>query len=356
MYLRCALSAVLFVFAPTLSAQVSPVYVEPAPNRSRQLVAAPLLTESMLDGYVGLMEWYFELRFSPDERAQYDAFLIDDWRTNPTYRENILAGGRRLQAIRAQAFLQASSERASARASGAQEQAMLQMLGGGGAPRELRNVIRASAAGGQAESQFLLRTIESHERPLVQTRDRSAMPFTRQHVDALTDLLVFRANAVAGRRVIQSTEAMRDQMRRFLVEYWNANPTRHAELSLWLSGSRTSWQVIQHAGSRWPSQAMTPYQLRRELRSWADQVSTWFPALRDIARVRVDEYTAYVARMPVAEMAMELQLQSQRFALDASAVTSLRSQLVKQHAVNLNGIEGIGGGRVWEYRTITQRP
>lgn len=50
------------------------------------------------------------------------------------------------------------------------------------------------------------------------------------------------------------------------------------------------------------------------------------------------------------EMQMELNLMQQRIAVDQQSMVSLRAQLTKAHVVNMNGIEGMGGGREWESR------
>lgn len=335
------------------NAQV-PFYRESRPTGSAIVPnTSPAFERGVLDDYVAFMEWYFEMRFTPEERARYDAFLINDWNTNPVYRNNLLVTAKEMRRIRSLPYLVATGERATTRASGATEAAMLQMAGGG-QPRELLNAIKASAASGPEETQFLLAVIEKAERPLVKRRDMTAQPFTRQHVDSLADLLAFRANAVAGMKVIEPTEAMRDQLQAFLIDYWNANPKRQGEIWLWLFGAHVDWHAIKHAGYAWPTSATTPYRTKLTIRNWADQIAIWFPELKGHADKRIAEYNAYVAKMSIAEMEMEMNIQRGQMTRDQATVNSMRNQMTKQHVVNMNGIEGIGGGREWEYRSVAR--
>jgi hypothetical protein len=350
-------AALLVLTAPSnwaVANAQTPFYREAKPAGSAVIPnTSPAFERSVLDDYVAFMEWYFEMRFTPEERARYDVYLINDWNTNPVYRNNLLVTAKEMRRVRSLPYLVATGERANTRASGATEAAMLQMAGGG-QPRELLNAIKASAASGLEETQFLLAVIEKAERPLVRRRDMTAQPFTRQHVDSLADLLAFRANAVAGKKVIEPTESMRDQLQTFLIDYWNANPKRQGEIWLWLFGAHVDWHAIKHAGYAWPTTVTTPYRTRLAVRNWADQVATWFPDLKTHADRRIAEYNAYVAKMSIAEMEMEMNIQRGRMARDQAAVTSMRNQMTKQHVVNMNGIEGIGGGREWEYRTVAQ--
>ncbi len=359
--MRHRLTACLLLASLTLGF-LSPAAANPVPfYRQAPATGSPIVPNtdppferSVLNDYIAYMEWYFEMRFSSADRQRYEAFLINDWITNPTYRNNLLVTAREMRRVRMLPYLAATGERANARAAGATEAAMLQMAGGG-QPRELLNAIKASANGGLEESRFLLGVIEKAERPLVQRRDMSAQPFTRQHVDSLTDLLIFRANAVAGKPVVEPTEQMRDQVQDFLISYWNANPKRQGEIWLWLFGAHVDWHAIKHAGYAWPTSATTPYRTKLAIRNWAEQAAAWFPDLKPHAERRIAEYDAYVARMSMAEIEMEMNIQRGQITRDQSAVASLKNQMTKQHVVNMNGIEGIGGGREWEYRTTLAR-
>lgn len=57
----------------------------------------PAFERAVFDDYVAFMEWYFEMRFTPEERAQYDAYLINDWNTNPVYRNNLLVTAKEMR-------------------------------------------------------------------------------------------------------------------------------------------------------------------------------------------------------------------------------------------------------------------
>lgn len=313
----------------------------------------PAFTSALADDYIDYMAWYFDIRFSPSQRQRFTDFLKSDWIASAQYRTNIIETSKAYRAIRRTPFLQAESQRAQIKASGAQADAMRMMIDQNAPPQELHNLIKYNAARGNLESQWLADAIEAATRPLVSTRDFSAKPFTRREVDALADLLAFRANAVVGRRTIEPTESMRDALQAFLVDFWNRNSSRHGELYLWLFSSRASWAEIVHNGRSIPTRPTTPYQLRREIRDYAAQTALWFPKLRPYSDRRIAEYEAYVARMTPAEMQMELNLMQQQAAVAKQSAQALRNQLVKTHVVNMNGIEAIGGGREWEYRTVT---
>lgn len=356
--IACAFALVVTTFVKSAGVTPQERFAFPMPRETGALVVGDEpLSHAEADEYIGFYEYYFEMRLAPADRTAYKALIARKWRTDTAFRRGLRATSEAYRATRAMPYLEASRLRTQRRAAGSLEQTMLAAIGGAAQqPTEVLNQIRSLAQGGDEEARWLLRQVETFEAPVVTSMNILARPFTRQHVDALVDLLVFRANAVAGALVIEASEAMRDSMRDFLIAQWNKDAARQPDIYLWLTDVKADWQAIEHAERAWPHGAITPYQRHRVLRDWAQQTRSWFPALARSADARLEQYRLYVARMSPAEMSMELGLVAQSAAVAQQAAQSLRNQITAAHVVNLNGIEGLGGGRVWEYRLLKGVP
>ncbi len=49
----------------------------------------PVLMQTVLNAYIGVIEWHFEMRFTPAEWKEYKKILIDMWNNNEKDRKDI---------------------------------------------------------------------------------------------------------------------------------------------------------------------------------------------------------------------------------------------------------------------------
>ena len=318
-----------------------------------------------LEAYTQYQEWHFEMRFTREQRLEYQNRLMRDFQNGKLVADiksapSIMAGFARSDWM---TIFRLHSERVQVDNIELSTEQMLnngQVYGTGIAAQT-----RKEAKSGIASSQYLLQILAQYQRPAFGNGNVHTSIFPKQ-VDATFEWTAFKIKAVTGSEPTLSN-AERAQMWQSIRATANANkdkPENFAKFKAWLDLNLNNWLIWRVGGYSFLNR-MTPYQKIDQITAWAIELAKMDEKYRAIAQTKVREYQNYVSNMSNTEVQRESELKKQsdtKFANEMARMQNnarnnqitfaqMRNSLTTLHAANLNISENIGNtGYVWKIR------
>ena len=327
---------------------------------------SPPITQKMADSYTNFQEWHFELRFTPEQRQKYQAFLVED-----------LKKGRLVDDVRQSVGIVDNAKKSDwmtlfnfhsqQKSKDEIEESTEQMLNNGQIHGDgIKAQTRKEAKNGYLSSAFLLKTVADYKKPLIGDGNIHTSLFRRQ-IDATFEWTAFRITMVAGKKVIEANDESRNLMEQRLIKTWNDNknnPNKLANFRSWLELNVNNW-LVWRIGDYSYFARLTPYQKKSQLAEWGQEVLGFAPEMKPYVDARIKEYKDYVAKMSNEEIKSEFELKKKSDAKFAAKIqqmqndmrntqqtfAQMRQSMLDFHVANLNISENIGNtGYVWQIK------
>ncbi len=325
----------------------SPEFVE---DNTILVAGNPALTQKIVNQNIYFYELYFEMDFSSRQKEQFTELLKAKWKKNSAEQNDILNKSRIAENWLALDYDKVWSEILSSKTLETMENGMFMP----DEPKSVLGKLKKEANKGDSVSVFLMQIYEKYDRFLAENRNTGAFPIRRIYTDYFTESMVFEANAVAGRKVVEATDEVKQQM----ADYWKAefekaNQTNQFNIHYYLMGKYSFWKVLRHNKYKFPIlKHFTNYQKKTSLRDWSNEVGQYFPTLQPDAEKRIAEYKYFVTTMTENEMQLEfyrIQAEGQNIQRMGEAMreqvnrnhANMQREMMKNDAVLSNGIENI---------------
>lgn len=337
-------------------------------NNPNQILvnANPPLTQAMADAYTNYQEWHFELRFTPQQRQQYQNYLIQDYK-NGRLVNDLQGSGKIIDGFKKSDWLAINSFHSQQKQVDSIESSTQEMLGNNQVyGKGIKAQTRKEAKNGYQSSAFLLKTLADYEKPVIGDGNINTSLFRRQ-IDATFEWTAFRITMVAGKKVIDANDESRNLMEERLIKTWNDNknnPNKLANFRSWLDLNVNNW-LVWRVGDYSYFAKLTPYQKKSQLADWGQEVLGFAPEMKPFVDVRIKEYKDYVAKMSNEEIKAEFELKKKSDAKFAAKIqqmqgemrntqqtfAQMRQSMLNLHVANLNINENIGNtGYVWQIK------
>lgn len=326
------------------------------PEESDQLIegANPSVTRKVFYGYIRIVEWHFEIRFTDAELKRFERILVKQWNANATARENIKSSYTYLNKLKTMSRDELSTEFYNRRSS--ENLDILRENDSDYTPKGLRGTYKKLAANGNEEGVFVWNKITEYETPSVK-RNYFHKPLNRKHIDATTEWVAYQINVVANKEVFVLDDEKRRQMEDLLLAEWkkltSGNGSSSDSLALTFQLNVSRWQYLRiHRGFSF-DEYRTNYGKLSAMVDWAKNALYYCPSIQPYAEQRVKEYRDYAAKMSDAEWNFELNRLKSQMKMQNMAIEAMKRQQLEYHALNLNILEPSNSKYQW---VIKERP
>jgi hypothetical protein len=315
----------------------------------------PALSKNVLNDYIQIIEWHFEMRFTNREKKEYEQILIEDWNTNETARTNIKNASVYANELRAKNLYSVNTEQYN-RTSRDIFDCGLEGLTSNWQPTSLRGNIKKGASLGQKEEVFLWNKITEYEKPVAAGKV-FVSKFTQKYIDAAAEWMAYKINVVANKQLIVLDEEKREQMGKMIMTAWKKEEAEKKSEYAWgnvqamLSEASTYWNYLRLTKRFSLDSYITNYNKLSTVADWGKQVLYYCPAVKPYAEQRIKEFQDYAAKMSDAEWQLEFKRLNMQANMNKQAFQEMKNQMVRSHVLMLNIIEGYDKWEVKE--TIT---
>ncbi len=316
----------------------------------------PVLTKNILNNYIAIIEWHFEMRFTPNEREQYEAIVVDLWNNDPTGKErtNMQEASVYVEELRKKNWYDLFSEQSSRRNNDIMDCGMEGLLSNW-EPTSLRGKIKKGAKEGNQELIFLWNKITVYEQPVADGKV-FVSNFTQRYIDAAAEWIAYKINVVANKELLVLDETKRQQMKKMILEAWNKeqagkkNTYEYGNVEAMLSEASTYWNTHRLTRTYSFDNLITNYNKLATMVEWGKQALFYFPGLKPYVEQRIKELNEYAAKMSDAEWQMEFKRLNMQADMNKLAFQEMKNQQVRSHVLSLNIIEGYNKWEVKETR------
>ncbi len=304
----------------------------------------PALSKRVLDDYIMIIQWHFEMRFTDAERKEYEKILVDDWNKNETARRNIQEASVYANQLRTKDPYTANNEQYS-RVNNDIFDCGTEGLLNEWNPKSLRGNIKKGASRGEKESVFLWNKIQSYEQPIGEGKI-FVSKFSQKYIDAAAEWIAYKINVVANKQLIVLDEEKRNQMGKMILAAWNKERAASKSEYEWgnvqamLSSASTHWNYLRLTRRFSLDGYVTNYNKLVTLADWAREAVYYCPAVKPYAEMRIKELQDYAAKMSDAEWQLEFQRLNMQANLSKQAFQQMKNDMVRAHVQMLNIIEG----------------
>ena len=313
----------------------------------------PVMMRNALEGYISVIEWHFEMRFTDAERKEYEQILIKDWNTRPTAQKNINDAYDYLNDLKKLSPNDLSTtfyNRKSVENWDILNEGMLNQP-----PKGLRGIIKKLAAEGNPEGVFVWKKINEYEKPLAAGNSYNK-PLTRKTIDATTEWLAYQINSVANKEVFVLDDEKRQQMEQVILERWNkevkGTDVIANAFTIWLNGNVFNWQTLRIKRQYSFDQFITNYNKLSRMVDWANVAVYYCPSVKPYAEQRVKEYKDYAAKMNDREWQLEFYRLQQEMKMQNMVFEAIKRQQLESHVLTLNILERNDSQYHWVIKEI----
>jgi hypothetical protein len=317
----------------------------------------PALDYSILNDVITIMEWHFEMRFTPAERAEYENILIEEWNKNEkgNERENIKSFTTYLQTLKQKSNFDIFMEQSSVTSADIMDCGMEGILGNDWKPTSLRGGIKKQAGEGNKECIFLWNKIINYEKPVAEGKV-FVSKFTQKYIDAAAEWIAFKINVVADKELIVLDETKREQMKKMILDAWSKEKSNqkseyeYGNVQAMLSEASTNWNTLRLTKVYSMDKYITNYNKLSTLADWAKQAVYYCPAVKPYAEQRLKELNDYAAKMNDTEWQLEFQRLNMQANMNNQVFQQMKKDMLHSHVQMLNIIEGYDKWEVKETR------
>jgi hypothetical protein len=315
----------------------------------------PQLSKIVLNDYIMIIQWHFEMRFTDAERKQYEQILIDMWNNNEKDRKDIQNTSVYANQLRAKDLNSVNSERFSRGNHDIMDCGMEGLLQNW-EPNSLRGNIKKGASNGDKESVFLWNKITAYEQPVAEGKI-FVSKFTQMYIDAAAEWMAYKINVVANKQLIILDEEKREQMGKMIMAAWKKEQAEQKSEYEWgnvqamLSSASTYWNYLRLTKRFSLDSYITNYNKLSTLADWAKEVVYYCPAVKPYAEQRIKELKEYAAKMSDAEWQLEFKRLNMQMDMSKQVFQQMKNQMVESHVLMLNIIEGDDRWEVKERKT-----
>jgi hypothetical protein len=315
----------------------------------------PVLRKKIMNDYIMVIEWHFEMRFIPEERLRYEAILTEDWNKNEkgNERDNIKNASVYLHQLRPKSWYDLFSEHSN-RVNNDIFDCGMEGLTANWQPKSLRGNIKKGAADGNKECIFLWNKILAYETPVAEGKV-FVSKFTQKYIDAAAEWMAYKINVVANKELIVLDEEKRKQMGKMLLDAWNKEQREKKSDYEWgnvqalLSEASTQWNALRLTRKYSLDNCITNYNKLSTVADWAKQVVYYCPAVKPYAEMRLKELNDYAKKMSDAEWKLEFQRLNMQMNMSNQVFQQMKNDMVRSHVLMLNIIEGYDK---WEVKEV----
>jgi hypothetical protein len=315
----------------------------------------PALFKNVLNDYIQIIEWHFEMRFTDAEKKQYEQLLIEDWNTDETARKNIKNASVYANELRAKDIYSVNTEQYN-RLSRDIFDCGFEGLTDNWQPSSLRGNIKKGASKGQKEEVFLWNKIIEYEKPITEGKV-FVSKFTQKYIDAAAEWMAYKINVVANKQLIVLDEQKREQMGKMIMAAWKKEEAEKKSEYAWgnvqamLSEATTYWNYLRLTKRFSLDSYITNYNKLSTVADWGKQVLYYCPAVKPYAEQRIKELQDYAAKMSDAEWQLEFKRLNMQANMNKQAFQEMKNQMVRSHVLMLNIMEGYDKWEVKETKT-----
>jgi hypothetical protein len=304
----------------------------------------PTLSKSVMNDYITYIEWHFEMKFTAEERKEYENIIVDMWNNNEKDRADIKNTALYTQELRKKDWYTLFSEH-SGKVNGEIMDLGMEGLLSTWNPTTVRGRVKKGAQTGDKESVFLWNKITEYESPIAEGKV-FVSKFTQKYVDATAEWMAYKMNVVANKEFIVLDEEKREQMKKMILNAWNKEqsekkqPYDYGNVEGMLMQATTNWNTHRLTKKYSLDSYITNYNKLYTLAEWAKEVVYYCPDLKPYAEQRLKELNDYAAKMSDAEWQLEFQRLKMQADMSKQAFQEMKNQMVKSHVLSLNILEG----------------
>lgn len=315
----------------------------------------PPLTTKLMNDYIMIIQWHFEMHFTDTELREYKEILIADWNKDETARTNIKNASIYADQLRAKSLSDINSEQYSRKSQDIMDGGYAALIDNW-KPTSLRGNIKKQAAEGEKECVFLWNKINDYEKPIGEGKV-FVSNFSKKYIDAAAEWIAYKINVVANKQLIVLDEEKRAQMGKMILEAWNKEQAEKKIEYDWgniegmLSEASTYWNYLRLTKKFSLDSYITNYNKLSTVADWGKQVLFFCPAVKPYAEQRIKELQDYAAKMSDAEWQLEFQRLNMEANMSKQILQQMKNDMVRSHVLMLNIIEGDNRWEVRETKT-----